>query len=106
PGGGKTTALLALARELVEVARADPGASVPVVLNLSSFRPDRVSMMAWIEEEVATKYSLPKAAARRWIEQGGLMLLLDGLDEILPDRRRACVVALNELRSGHAIPLV
>jgi hypothetical protein len=106
PGSGKTTALLTLASKLLSRARSEAGVAVPVVLNLSSYRPERQPILDWIQEEIATKYSLPKAAIRRWLEDDDLTLLLDGLDETPSDRRRASVEALNQLRAKHAAPIV
>jgi serine/threonine protein kinase len=94
PGSGKTTALLCLARSLLDVARADSAAAVPVVLNLSSFRPGR-TLEEWVVEEMVTKYGLPRRSIRRWLDGDRLVLLLDALDEVAAPARRACIEAIN-----------
>jgi hypothetical protein len=106
PGAGKTTALLMLAEELVERARADRLAPAPVVLNLFSMASFRGSLQQWIENELLAKYSLPRPRVRRWIEADALVVLLDGLDEVAPDRRRHCIRAINAFRAEHPLPTV
>ncbi|MCA9516577.1 MAG: serine/threonine protein kinase, partial [Myxococcales bacterium] len=81
PGAGKTTALLGLARELLERAERDPTAPVPVVLNLASAAGARGTLAAWVADELVTKYGLPRRRALQWLDDDALVLLLDGLDE-------------------------
>jgi len=106
PGAGKTTALLGLARELLERARADRSAPVPVVLNLASAAADTGSLATWLVDELVTKYGLPRRRARRWLEDGALVLLLDGLDEVAAPLRRAVVERLNACRSEQPTGMV
>ena len=100
-GAGKTTALLRLAQDLLAEARVDPTQPIPVVLNLSSWAPNQFALEKWIEDEVLTKYSLPRRSTRRWLARGELVLLLDGLDEVVASRRASCIEAINVL-SDHA----
>lgn len=106
PGSGKTTALLCLAVHLLRSARADPDAPAPVVLNLSSFRPEERPLASWVIRELVTKYSLPRPAAERWLEGRRLALLLDGFDEVAPGWRPGCIAAINEFRRTRALPIV
>lgn len=106
PGAGKTTTLLMLARELVAVAREDPSAPAPVVLNLASFDPRRSDFVDWVVSELVTKYSLPGRRARAWLRNDALVLLLDGLDEVAPARRKDCMAAIDAFRREHPVPTV
>jgi hypothetical protein len=106
-GSGKTTALLRLAYLLIDAARADPTQPAPLVLNLASWSSNGGSIAQWVEEEVLTKYALPKRSTRRWIDRGELVLLLDGLDEVLPALRKECIERINEFcRSSTAQTVV
>jgi hypothetical protein len=102
-GAGKTTLLLTLARELLERAENDPGRPIPVVINLASWGRQRQPLNGWLAEEVALGYNVPRFAAREWIQADALLPLLDGLDEVAPDHRVACVEAINVFRSEHGL---
>ncbi len=103
PGAGKTVTLLELAQSLIEGAEAEPEVPVPVVLNLSSWHP-RHSLVAWLSEELGSKYQVPRRLGRRWVEDNQLILLLDGLDEVLVDYRAACVNAINAFVEEYGVP--
>lgn len=94
-GAGKTTLLLQLAAGLVRRARADDDAPLPVVLNLSTW-DGQESLTVWLIEELQARYGIPPARARPWIDGDGLMLLLDGIDEVSESRRPPCVAAIDE----------
>ncbi|MEZ4228755.1 MAG: protein kinase [Polyangiaceae bacterium] len=93
-GAGKTTALLALTRSLLRRAQADFHEPVPVVLALGTFEA-KLPLSEWMVAELHTKYGLPSRWARLWLQQGALVPMLDGLDEVPAVRQRACVGALN-----------
>lgn len=99
PGGGKSTRLLGVASALLERARVDPQATLPVVLNLSSFKTWKGRFEEWLEHELVAKYALPREDARRWLADGQLAMMLDGLDELAGPARVRCVHAINEQRS-------
>jgi hypothetical protein len=103
PGAGKTTTLLALARECIERAERDPAAPVPVVLSLSSWTGSR-PFHDWLADELGRGYSVGRPFARRWLEEHRLLLLLDGLDEVAEARRAACVGALHAFVEEHGVP--
>lgn len=105
-GSGKTTAMLGLARQLVEDARLDPLRPVPLMLNLASWVEKEDALRLWIEDELLTKYSLPRRCARAWLRERRLVLMLDGLDEVTAARRRACVESINQFRRDHDLPMV
>ncbi len=94
-GAGKTTILLELALELCQRAESDSGAGVPVVLHLSSWKNDRQPVGEWLVAELSSKYGLRADLGRRWLYAGELLLLLDGLDELEPNRQEKCIEAIN-----------
>ncbi len=107
PGSGKTTLLLELARDLLERARLDKNLPIPVILNLSSWVAEQKPLTDWLIRELNTKYQVPRKLGTSWVEQDQLLLLLDGLDEVAPESRVACVNALNLYRKIHgSVPVV
>jgi len=96
PGAGKTTALLRLAKDLIERAEHDEHAPVPVVFSLSSWRASG-DLVGWLVAELSAKYQIPKAIGQRWLHERRLTLLLDGLDEVGAEHRASCVEAINAL---------
>lgn len=111
PGSGKTTMLLELARDAIAQAQTDPVQPIPVVFNLSSW-PSRLKgtsassrLEEWLIDELNTKYTIPRKIAETWVRENSLLLLLDGLDEVAPERREECVKAINEFRQEHLAPL-
>ena len=95
PGSGKTTLLLELARDTIARAEEDPKRPIPVVFNLASWTDAKQPIADWLVDELKTKYYTPKKIASDWIENDDLLLLLDGLDEVLPERREACARVIN-----------
>lgn len=106
PGSGKTTTLLELARDLLVRAEADPTHPTPVVFNLSSWSQRKQPLAKWLVEEIRDKYNIPEKIAKNWIVQDELLLLLDGLDEVMSDDRDSCVETINQFRQEHLIPIV
>jgi len=106
PGSGKTIALVGLLGRLLERAREDPHAPIPVILNVASFGGSSASLMAWLVDELVTKYGLPRKRAGLWLEEDALVLLLDGLDEVVADRRRGVVSRINAFRREHPASMV
>lgn len=105
-GAGKTTTLLELAREMIDRAGEDPSEKIPVVFNLSSWTDPKQTIADWLTEELREKYNIPKKIAAPWVENDSLLLLLDGLDEVAPERRPACIEAINGFLEEHFVPLV
>jgi DNA polymerase III delta prime subunit len=107
PGSGKTTLLMELARDTIARAEEDSQHRIPAVFNLSTWTDAKQPIADWLVDELKTKYYTPKKIASDWIENDDLLLLLDGLDEVLPERREACVGAINDFRHEHGLtPLV
>ncbi|MBE9070598.1 NACHT domain-containing protein, partial [Leptolyngbya cf. ectocarpi LEGE 11479] len=102
PGAGKTTTLLSLARHLLD--RLDSSQRLPVIFNLSSWLYEPIER--WLVKELNSKYQVPKAIGRRWVDEQQLLLLLDGLDEVALERRAACVAALNQFYCNYSPEMV
>lgn len=114
PGAGKSTGLLHLAQGLVDKAKRDPDAPLPLIVNLSQFRfdasPPRVRNWLrrarddeprrdrrfedWLAEEML-RPGVSRATTRRWIEEERVAVLLDGLDEVNDERRGDLTRLLN-----------
>ena len=95
PGAGKTTLLLKLACELLDVAQADAQQKVPVLLNLAAWAQRQKPLEEWLPEALHTEAGIRKKWARRLLDEQQLLLLLDGLDEVAPNQRAACIAAIN-----------
>jgi serine/threonine protein kinase len=98
PGSGKTTTMLELARALIERAETDMEHPLPVVFNLSSWSENSKPIPKWLVDELVSKYQAPRKVAEDWVEGDMLLPLLDGLDEVVLNRREACVRAINDYR--------
>jgi DNA polymerase III delta prime subunit len=103
PGTGKTTLLLELLRHLLTQAARDADQPIPVVFNLSPWARKRRPIEEWLIEELRDRDYLPKHLARKWITGEQISPLLDGLDEVAAEHRKACVQAINRFRSTHPL---
>ncbi|MEM6503658.1 MAG: NACHT domain-containing protein [Cyanobacteria bacterium P01_C01_bin.89] len=128
PGSGKTTLLLQLAKVLVARAVKDGSQPVPVLLNLSAWREkssdhtpswmeklndtpswggEFSDISSWIVADLRQKYGVRKDVAEKWIKQGRILPLLDGLNELKLERQESCVQALNKwMAEWWGMPLV
>jgi len=95
-GYGKTTDLLQLAARLLELARYDARQPMPVVLKLAEWGWRSRRLADWMASQLAPRHNLDAAQVRGWIDGDRLLPLLDGLDEVEPGCRGACVRAINE----------
>lgn len=97
PGSGKSITLLQLARDLVTQAEHDESfvQPVPAVFNLATWTEGQ-PLVDWLAAELSAKYQIPKRIGQPWLENHRLLPLLDGLDEVKPKDRAACVEAINQ----------
>lgn len=114
PGVGKTTVLLALARDLIVRAEEDVSRAVPVVLSLANWKAldPRYGTAAapgqkfsrWATEQIRSMFKVPADQVEAWMQDNLLLLLMDGLDEVSEDSREDCVNAINSFapRQGSA----
>lgn len=96
PGSGKTTLLLELARELIVRAFEDINHPIPVIFSLYSWSHKKQTIADWIVNELQDKYQVTQKLAKTWVKKEQLIILLDGLDEILTIDKELCIQALNE----------
>ncbi|MGW6060933.1 NACHT domain-containing protein [Streptomyces sp. NPDC055189] len=104
PGSGKTVLLLGIAERLHGYALQDPRETLPVPLLLQNWRDPKQSFAAWAAEEIARRYGVPQPQAVKWLADGALFLLADGLDEIPAGPREQCRAALTAFLTdpGHS----
>ena len=101
PGSGKTTTLLALAKEIIERAKQDPAHPIPVILPLASWRGQPLA--DWVTAEINEKHRILRPIVSEWVERQQLVLLLDGLDELPAERQADCATALNQFRETYGL---
>jgi NACHT domain-containing protein len=106
PGSGKTTALLEIARDLLDWAEADQSQPVPVVFNLSSWAGRRPLLDEWMVDELHTNYRVPRSIAAQWLAGDEILPLLDGLDEVAAPARIGCIQAINGFLREHGLARV
>lgn len=111
PGCGKSITALELARDLIRKHEQDASHPVPVVLFLTSWPGNGLTLREWAVKEISQTYKIPKKDCENWLEEGRMVLILDGLDEVLPQIQGDCIRAINqfqeqETESGHPNGLV
>jgi hypothetical protein len=95
-GSGKTTLLIRLLEALLaRGARSDP---VPVLVNLATWPERRAPLDQWLVERLVCDYNVPRKAGRSLLAAGAVVAILDGLDEVPPNLRPACIGAVNRYR--------
>jgi energy-coupling factor transporter ATP-binding protein EcfA2 len=95
PGAGKTTILLELAKHLAEKAQTDEMHPVPVIFECSTWTGK--APKDWLADELKRIYHLKLDYAAKVLENGEILLLLDGLDELMASSQKAFVKQLNAL---------
>ncbi|MGF7238237.1 MAG: NACHT domain-containing protein, partial [Frankia sp.] len=112
PGAGKTTLAWETVARLAETAEDDPRAPIPVPVNLSSWCAPRSggkgTLAAWLVEQLLETFDVPRPLGRRWLADGVILPVLDGLDEAADDQRADCVLAINRMRwrRGYGLPVI
>lgn len=101
PGSGKSILLLQLTEVLLQAAEKDSSRPIPVMLNLSSWATARLPLEEWLIHEAHLSYLVPEKLVRRWCEENMICPLLDGLDEVALEHRRACLDAIELWRIQH-----
>lgn len=95
PGAGKTTTLVELANALVSQAWQDIDLPIPVLFNLSGWRDDKQTIAQWLVKELKAKYGVREKIGQELLDENKLLPLLDGLDELAPQRQEPCAKAIN-----------
>ena len=94
-GYGKTTSLLALAQALLRRYELDRTQPNPVVLFLSTWSDSNLSLEDWAAKEVLDKYRSSDQQFLKWLKDGRIVLLLDGLNDVAPSKRLKCIEEIN-----------
>jgi len=71
-GAGKTTVLLAFARDAAARRLLDPSAPIPILINVSKWKRDYSTFISWIRDEIGFAMQSKEK----------IVYILDGLDEI------------------------
>lgn len=101
-GSGKTVLLAELCRDLAERALADRTERVPVLVGLAGWTRKQGPLERWLRDTVAARYGLSRGLVDELVDDDGLTLLLDGLDEVQGKDRGECVAQLNKLIAERA----
>ncbi len=70
---------------------------IPVLLNLSTWKNDHQPIADWLVDQLNLKYGVEHEISKNWLKTNQLLLLLDGLNELTPDRQELCIQAINQL---------
>ncbi|WP_377965097.1 NACHT domain-containing protein [Almyronema epifaneia] len=95
PGSGKTTELLTLAQELLAKTEQDELAPVPIIFELSTWKPD-TPLDKWLTAQIKSIYKIDEAVSQQWLNEQQLLPLLDGLDELGLARQQQCVEKIDQ----------
>ncbi len=101
PGYGKTAAVYDLANSLINEAKQDLWAPLPVIVNLSTWNPDEFpSLEEWIQSRLQKRYFIPSTTSKTWLAKGNMILFLDALDEIQPQHAQTCVKVISHFQES------
>ncbi len=93
-GSGRSTLLRELCLVLVERARNDPEAPIPVVVDLATWRAygtrKPTEFTAWLLREMNRRYGISRSAGTIWLRRDRVTVLIDGLDEVPRVDRAHC----------------
>ena len=103
PGGGKTTTLLTLAKELLAEAFTTPGTTIPVIFELSAWKLNKQTptLRDWLIVQLQDLYNLQPQEGAQWLEEELLLPLLDGLDELGMEPQQQCIAAINAFAQSY-----
>lgn len=97
-GSGRSTLLRELCLALVERARNDPQAPIPVVVDLATWRAygtrKPTEFTAWLLREMNRRYGISRSAGTIWLRRERVAVLIDGLDEVPRVDRAHCEAEL------------
>lgn len=101
PGAGKTTTLLELTQNLILEAENNSDSPIPVVFNLASWSNPKQTIFEWLVNELNSKYQVNKLISKQWFNRQDLFLMLDGLDEVQSELRKACIEAIDSFHQTY-----
>ena len=105
PGSGKTTLMNYLALKIAQRKLEDLGLahnninqnSLPVFIRIRELAQEqnRINILEYIQEYAANNLqvtNLPNGCFKHWLEQGEVVILLDGLDEVAQESQQVKIV--------------
>lgn len=99
PGAGKSVLALHFARALLDPSLWQPDVPVPVMLSLGSWQARKQSYEDWLVQELSAthpqlraRHDGQKTVARILVQQGHVLPVFDGFDEIEPHHRRGQII--------------
>lgn len=99
-GAGKTILTLRFVSDMLK-SRA-PGDPVPVIFDLGSWQPDTTHLRSWLTAQLLHDYPTPDPEGPRLaaslVNEGFILPVLDGFDEIADNLRESILGALNRSR--------
>jgi hypothetical protein len=107
PGAGKTVLLIRLVLDFL--ARRADGEPVPLLVPLASWSPEGQSLTDWLEGQILRTYphltgaisAGRKSRARALLDDGLILPVLDGLDEIRGGSRAQALAKINATLGNH-----
>lgn len=103
PDVTRTILLLDLVQQALGWAE-DPEQPLPVVIPLGWWTNTKQPFAEWLVDILGEKYAIRKTIANEWLDNGLLMLFLDGLEQIEVDKQRAiCIVAINDFYQEYGL---
>jgi Pentapeptide repeats (8 copies)/NACHT domain len=110
-GAGKSTLLLEFAREYIKQADRKPGdlQCIPLILPLAHWGREPLSLLSleeWICVQCEDSYGFSTQKCRQFLQNGQILPLLDGLDEVAESKRMACIQAINTYRKDEEVPMI
>ncbi len=105
PGAGKTVLAISLTLRLLNEPK--PGEPVPVLLPVSSWNPQDEHLHTWLARKLIEEYpglantaAYGPQAAQLLVAEGGILPVLDGLDEVPPALHAAAIDAVDQAIAG------
>ncbi|MEU4446921.1 NACHT domain-containing protein [Actinosynnema sp. NPDC050801] len=112
PGAGKTMLLARFVIDLLDPAARVPGDPVPILVSIASWNPDERSLRAWLGERLAVDHpalrrerNIGRSLVESLFDNGLIIMILDGLDEIPESLRGRALARLNQ-ELDHGQPLI
>lgn len=103
-GAGKTTSLLELSQDLLEIAQANFEQPVPVIVNLGTWKNSKQTIPDWLIAEIKSKYDISLNSSKLLVNNQLILPLLDGLDELDLGQQELCLRAINQWLSSETRP--
>lgn len=104
PGAGKTTTMIELTQGLLTRAGNNAEEPIPVLLALSSWEINQISIQEWLVTELQSKYGVKLRFGRELLANRRLILMLDGLDELKSIYQMDCINSINRFLESDERP--